>query len=428
MAGQPIILIRDSDQGSDPAAMEAQAILDRCPGCRDLTLEHLTMAQAMDESAPLNPAGVAWIVIDHAEPRELYEVINLLQERHLPVMLTRRGETEPAGAMYQDGVVTCPPGTDPVTIGGMLQSLGSQVPVLRAMEAELKLLRAHEGGLCDQIGRIDEELRLAAQLQREFLPKDLPAIGDVDFRVLFRPASYVSGDIYDVIRLDERHIGFFLADAVGHGVPAALLTMFIKRSLVTKKIDSGSPRGYRLTEPSEALDKLNRDLVESQGAHVRFATACYGVIDCQTRQVCVARAGHPFPILLRDSGATETLEPEGGLLGVFPEETYEQVCFEMAAGDRLLLYSDGFEMAFPGTADSGAASNGTRRRVASTQYEAEFEDLRVGTVDEALQRLQCKLDGQTGSLNQRDDLTMLCMGVEAAACTKPIGHAAAHAA
>ena len=59
------------------------------------------------------------------------------------------------------------------------------------------------------------------------------------FHTLFRPAGYVSGDLYDVARLDERRIGFYVADAVGHGMPAALLTMFIKHALVTKEVRGG---------------------------------------------------------------------------------------------------------------------------------------------------------------------------------------------
>ena len=65
----------------------------------------------------------------------------------------------------------------------------------------------------------------------------------VRFHTLFRPAGYVSGDLYDIMRLDETHVGFYMADAVGHGMPAALLTMFIKNALVTKQI---GPEGYRL--------------------------------------------------------------------------------------------------------------------------------------------------------------------------------------
>jgi sigma-B regulation protein RsbU (phosphoserine phosphatase) len=237
------------------------------------------------------------------------------------------------------------------------------------------------------------------------------SIGDVDFRVLFRPASYVSGDIYDVIRLDEKHIGFFIADAVGHGVPAALLTMYIKRSLVTKRIDPSNPRGYRLTSPSEALDKLNRDLVEQQSGQVRFATACYGVVNCETYEACIGRAGHPFPIVLRGDGRTETLEPEGGLLGVFEEQEFDEVCLKLGPGDRLLLYSDGFETAFPGENDAADRAVNKRRKLATQHYVQEFEDLRGGTVEEAIGRLESKLDAAAGSLNQRDDLTLICLSV-----------------
>ena len=65
-----------------------------------------------------------------------------------------------------------------------------------------------------QITQIDEEMRLAARLQVDFLPRTLPEVDGVAFNVFFRPASYVSGDIYDVTRLDEDHIGFFVADAL----------------------------------------------------------------------------------------------------------------------------------------------------------------------------------------------------------------------
>jgi sigma-B regulation protein RsbU (phosphoserine phosphatase) len=429
MTGQNLILIRDGRCPADAAVDRARTLLDQCPPASAFNLTTASTAEVLNDPAIAESAHIAWVMVDEADDGELFEVIGTLQDRHVPTLLTRRNERATAGTPQQDGVVVCPPGTPAAVVVALLQGLRSQVPVLRAMKSELKLLRAHQGGLCDQIGRIDEELRLAAQLQREFLPKSMVAIGDVAFRVLFRPAGYVSGDIYDVVRLDEKHIGFFLADAVGHGVPAALLTMFIKRSLVTKRLDPGNPRGYRLTEPGEALEKLNRDLVEQQGGQVRFATACYGVVNCETLEVCLARAGHPFPIHLRADGTTQTLEPEGGLLGVFAEETYEQTRLQLSHGDRLLLYSDGFEMAFPPEElPKGRAPDPRGKRVASTRYTREFEDLRQGTPDDAILRLQEKLDHQAGSLNQRDDLSLVCLSVAerpAAQSTTDAQHAAA---
>jgi len=314
-----------------------------------------------------------------------------------------------------DGIIACPIDSDPAILAAVLQALLIQSPVVRAMRSEIKLIRAHQGGLADQIGRIDEELRLAAQLQQEFLPTEIPSVAGVGFEVFWRPAGYVSGDIYGVTRLDESHIAFFLADAVGHGVPAALMTVFIKQSLDFKRIDPAEKRGYRIVGPGEALAQLNRDMVTQQNGKVRFATACCGVVDTATRRVTLARAGHPFPILLRADGSRENVEADGGLLGVFEEEVFEQQTLELAAGDRLLLYSDGFEMAFPDESPDAC--------VANTRYTEEFADLIHGTAAEALHRLEEKLDQQAGSLNQRDDLTVLCLAVDGPAVSQQASHA-----
>ncbi|MCJ7730115.1 MAG: SpoIIE family protein phosphatase, partial [Sedimentisphaerales bacterium] len=79
---------------------------------------------------------------------------------------------------------------------------------------------------------LTEQLRLAGQVQRDFLPSYLPDNDRLRWAAIFLPAECVSGDIYDVARLDEQHIGFYIADVVGHGMPAALLTIFIKQALV----------------------------------------------------------------------------------------------------------------------------------------------------------------------------------------------------
>src|SRR5690349_4883166 len=106
-----------------------------------------------------------------------------------------------------------------------------------ALSGELNDLRRRDETLNFYLHRVDEEMRLAARLQQDFLPKEFPDAGPIQFHSLFRPAGYVSGDLYDVMRLDDEHIGFYMADAVGHGVPAALLAMFLKHALQTKDRD-----------------------------------------------------------------------------------------------------------------------------------------------------------------------------------------------
>ena len=92
----------------------------------------------------------------------------------------------------------------------------------------------------------------------------------------------------------------------------------------------------------------------------------------------------------------------GSLLGVFPDEHYEEIEIELRANDRLLFYSDGFEQAFE--------ENGVARHI-----EAFGALSGVLDADELVQRIASGVDRHTGSLHQRDDLTLLCVGVELSA-------------
>jgi len=265
---------------------------------------------------------------------------------------------------------------------------------LDALRLELNVLRRRDETLNFYMHRLDEELRLAARIQQDFLPKSLPQIGSVYFHTLFRPAGYVSGDLYDVMRLDERHIAFYLADAVGHGMPAALLTMFLKHSLVTKDI---TPSGYRLLAPSEALRRLNEAFVAQALTHASFATALYGMIDVKTHQVTLARAGHPIPLVLRADGTLERIvECDGGLLGVFPDEVFSDATVTLDPGDRLVLFTDGVEMGFGG----GTAPD-------DTAWKAELQQHASLDGSALLLELSRTLDAAAGSLDPKDDLTVI---------------------
>ena len=267
------------------------------------------------------------------------------------------------------------------------------------LNAELSLLRRKSDMLNFHMSRLDEELRLAARLQQDFLPKSLPQIGRVRFHTLFRPAGYVSGDFYDVMRLDEKHIGFYIADAVGHGVPAALLTMFIKHALMTKQIIAG--KGYRLLSASETITRLNETLIEQDLSAATFATAVYCTLNIDTLKLTVCRAGHPHPVLLRASGAIESLEPEGGLLGVFAEQRFQETSVNLASGDRLVMFTDGIEVCFSDdvTADKERWRDelSSRRHLPAKKLLEEFAQL---------------IDMENGSISPKDDLTMVVVEID----------------
>src|SRR5688572_9036270 len=130
----------------------------------------------------------------------------------------------PAMRLVRDGDAPMPslPRALPPMAVPVMQQLGELQDEIQNLHGEINQLRRRDETLRFYMHRLDEELRLAARIQQDFLPKMLPQVGPVHFHTLFRPAGYVSGDLYDVTRLDERHVGFYIADAVGHGVPAAL--------------------------------------------------------------------------------------------------------------------------------------------------------------------------------------------------------------
>ena len=269
---------------------------------------------------------------------------------------------------------------------------------LDRMRDELELLRRRDVALQFYMRRLDEELKLAARVQQDFLPKSLPKIGPLRFHTVFRPAGHVSGDLYDVMRLDESHVGFYMADAVGHGMPAALLTMFLKQALVTKEIDH---TGYRLLPPSATMRKLNDALVAQNLSEATFATALYGNINYRTRRLTFARGGHPDPILLTRDGELRVLETDGALLGIFPGDDFQQTAVELEPGDRVFIYSDGVELAFSETDNPDPAR---WRDVLFTR--------RTLPTDALISDLRTLLADADASDRKKDDLTVIAIEVE----------------
>jgi serine phosphatase RsbU (regulator of sigma subunit) len=205
--------------------------------------------------------------------------------------------------------------------------------------------RAHRRAEASAESELAQEMHLAARLQRDFLPRRLPEVGPVRFAVLYRPLGWVSGDIYDVTRLDETHLGFYVADAVGHGLPAALLTMFIKKAFQSKRILGDT---YEIVPPEVSLSELNKDICQQAIASCPFCTAVYCVLDLGSMTMTYARAGHPEAVLLRAGGGVERLMAPGTLLGILPEATFESRQVRLNRGDRLVLYTDGAEVALCG--------------------------------------------------------------------------------
>jgi sigma-B regulation protein RsbU (phosphoserine phosphatase) len=239
----------------------------------------------------------------------------------------------------------------------------------------------------------DQELALARRIRQSLLPHSLPELPQVRFAVHYQPCGRVGGDFYDVFRLDEKHLGFYVADAMGDGVPASLLTVYVKTGLRPKETFAG---GYRLVPPGEVLRRLNRDLIGQGLSDHPFLAMLYALYNVEERCLHFARSGLHHPLYLPGEGEPEPWRVEGNLLGVFDAD-YPVQTRQLRPGDKVLLYSDGVDTASYEGHPVGAAS--------VLACAARHRGL---PVQELVSRLARELFGQT---RQSDDLTMLGMEV-----------------
>lgn len=187
----------------------------------------------------------------------------------------------------------------------------------------------------DQAAVIQADLDRAEIIQRALLPQKPPAIEDWCLETLYRPGSSVGGDFYDAVLLDDRHLGLVIADAAGHGVAAAMLSVLFKLRL--KQVDSDG----KALLPHDVLRRLNRRLFDTLSAPGAFITAVYILVDLGSGRARLASAGHPPCILHSRDGAPRMLTRSGPALGLEPDASYQVHEFQLQAGDRLLLYTDG---------------------------------------------------------------------------------------
>lgn len=224
---------------------------------------------------------------------------------------------------------------------------------VNGFSAIMQKVRRHLQGLTEKnaelektIGKMQRDLKAAREAQLNMLPKEIKGVPNLRFAAIFQPSQYVSGDIYNVFRLDERHIGIYHIDISGHGVPAALFSVSLAQMLNSNvssrnllKVTASAPPYYRLNPPDEVIRLLDEDqYFDNYGI---FFTMVYLIMDFTNGQVQLGRAGHSYPLLLRSSGDYNELQNGGIPVGLgLPREDYIDE-FTMRPGDRLFLYSDG---------------------------------------------------------------------------------------
>lgn len=245
-------------------------------------------------------------------------------------------------------------------------------------------------GLCrilgDQAEQIRQDLRRAEIIQRALLPQVPPAIRGLSVHSLYRPGHFVGGDLYDVIVVDEGKIAVYVADASGHGVSAAMLSVLFKQRLPKIIFPAAA------VNPSVILAKINEELCRDVAAPGMFVTAVYCLIDTDKATVDIASAGHPPVHLVRASGKASLIERTGPALGLHADASFKEMHIDLRPGDRLFLYSDGL---MDPNSDAAEKQDILVERLRTTEL----------TADSFLKNQLTNLP--TESTCERDDITMI---------------------
>ncbi len=242
----------------------------------------------------------------------------------------------------------------------------------------------------------DRDLHLAEEVQRGFLPQQLPTVAGYEFYAHYSPAQEVGGDYYGFVPLGPTRLAFSVGDVAGKGVAAALLMAKL----------SSDVRYCLLSEAdlTTALAKLNDMVYLSAGQMDRFITLAGAVLDAGEHIISLVNAGQVMPMLFRTAtGVLEDAMPKesGGLpMGIMDSQTYEAHRIPMVPGDCLVMFSDGVE-------DAVSTRNEQlqdRRRSRGAQVGRAAHPRGIG------ERIVKAVKLHAAGRAQADDITLVCVG------------------
>jgi phosphoserine phosphatase RsbU/P len=237
--------------------------------------------------------------------------------------------------------------------------------------------------------KMEQEMKIAADIQRALLPEPHRVGGFFDAIGASLPCRAIGGDFFDYVDLPGGEFGFAVGDVAGKGAPAALLTAVLQ-GVFSSQASSGSG-------PAMTLSRVNQALIR-RSIESRFATAMYGVIAPDGR-LTYCNAGHNPPLLVRTDGAVERLETGGLILGLFEHATFEEDTVVMKPGDLLITFSDGVTEALSASGEEFGES----RLLECVQAR------RGASVPELLEAILADVREFTAGAMQSDDVTALVL-------------------
>ncbi len=272
--------------------------------------------------------------------------------------------------------------------GQLLSSAAREALEAVATEAASAIESARLYREATEKARLEQELQLAAEIQRALLPEALQSGAHFDVAAASIPCRSIGGDFFDYFNLPDGQFAFALGDVAGKGPPAALLTAMIQGVFAAQVTSTDSPAAL--------MAHVNRRLIR-RAIQSRFATVMYGVLAPDGR-LTYCNAGHNPPILIGRSGVRR-LETGGLILGLFPHAIYEEETLQLEDGDMLVVFSDGVTEAL----NTAGEEFGEERLLPC------IEGYRSSPPEMLLDRILAAVRTFAASAAQNDDVTALVL-------------------
>jgi phosphoserine phosphatase RsbU/P len=245
--------------------------------------------------------------------------------------------------------------------------------------------------MLEQLRQREQEIAEARAIQQGLLPKEIPQLPGYEIACAWQSALTVGGDYYDILPLGIDGLGLCIADVAGKGLPAA----FLMANLQAAVRGLASPA----LSPDALCARLNALLCRNT-TDDRFITLFYAQLDGPSRRLRYANAGHNPPLLLRRDGSHERLGEGGGVLGIFPEQTYAPGTVQLAPGDRVVLFTDGVT----------EANNPAGEEFGEERLLALLREHRESSAEKLQKRILAAADEFSGG-HWHDDATLLVLAV-----------------
>jgi sigma-B regulation protein RsbU (phosphoserine phosphatase) len=340
-----------------------------------------------------------------------FEVLKILREHHdptdLPVIMAT-AKDDSGDVIHALGLGANDYVTKPLDFPVVVARIQTQISLRRAVEQVRQLERRlgeRNRALESANARMSRDLRAAARIQEALLPRSSPEVPGLGFAWAFRPCDELAGDGLSVIKLDDHRVAVYVLDVSGHGVASALMSVSLGRLLsppsdassILVQGGEGDERAEPL-KPSEVAARLNR-LFPFELSTEQYSTLAYGVVDVRTGEFRYTLAGHPGPIHLSAAGA-KVLPGRGYPIGLADgPHPYNEWGVQLAAGDRLYLFSDGI----PEAASPSGEPFGVDRLLRAV--EAGRSEPLCSFVNE----LVAMVESWSGSSGVRDDVSVLAV-------------------